>query len=322
MDNPLISVIVPIYNVEEYLNRCVESIVNQTYQNLEIILVDDGSPDNCPQMCDEWAGKDSRIKVIHKENGGLSDARNAGMKIATGDYISFIDSDDWIDRKTFSLVMEKIIAAKAQIGAFNIISVDSNSFTPDLSDEYELLNSEQAIENTIDDTGVKTVAWNKVYHKNVLQGLTFPKGKLHEDEFFTFHALDKAEKIVYLHRQCYYYFQRPTSIMGQYNVKHLDMLDGVKNRMEFVRDRYPRLYRKAKLSFSMCCLFQYEALCKHKEVDSSGEYRHKVKQLRLSVTITKEDVKGLDKKLAIYHRLTNLSNGLDIVCGMKGVLKH
>lgn len=322
MEEILISVIVPIYNVEEYLNRCVESIVNQTYRNLEIILVDDGSPDNCPKMCDDWAGKDNRIKVIHKENGGLSDARNAGMKIATGEYISFIDSDDWIDTETFSLVMEKIIATKAQIGAFNIISVDSDSCTPNLSDEYELLNSEQAIENTIDDTGVKTVAWNKVYHKIVLQGLNFPKGKLHEDEFFTFRALDKAEETVYLHRQCYYYFQRPTSIMGQYNVRHLDMLDGVKERMEFVKDSYPCIYRKAKLSFSMCCLFQYEALCKHKEVDLSGEYRRKVKKLRRSVNITKEDVKGLDKKLAIYHRLTNLSNGLDIVCRMKGILKH
>ena len=322
MENPVISVIVPIYNVEEYLNRCVESIVNQTYQNLEIILVDDGSPDNCPRMCEDWVSKDNRIKVIHKENGGLSDARNAGMKIVTGEYISFIDSDDWIDRKTFSLVMEKIIAAKAQIGAFNIISVDSDSFTPDLSDEYELLNSEQAIENTIDDTGVKTVAWNKVYHKNVLQGLTFPKGKLHEDEFFSYRALDRAERIVFLHRQCYYYFQRPTSIMGQYNVRHLDMLDGVKGRMEFVKDRYPNLYCKAKLSFSMCCLFQYEALCKHKDVDPSGEYRQKVKQLRRSVNIFKEDVKGLDKNIALYHRLTNLYNGLDIVCKMKGILKH
>ena len=127
MEEILISVIVPIYNVEAYLNRCVESIVNQTYQKLEIILVDDGSPDNCPRMCDGWASKDNRIKVIHKGNGGLSDARNAGLKIATGEYISFVDSDDWIDRKTFSLVMEKMIVTKAQIGAFNIISVDSDN---------------------------------------------------------------------------------------------------------------------------------------------------------------------------------------------------
>lgn len=319
---PIISVIVPVYKVEEYLDKCIESIANQTYSNLEIILVDDGSPDNCPQMCDEWANIDSRIKVIHKKNGGLSDARNAGMKIATGEYISFIDSDDWIDTETFSLIIEKIITTKAQIGAFNIISVDSDILTPDLSDEYEILNSEQAIENTIDDIGVKTVAWNKVYHKSVLLGLSFPKGKLHEDEFFTFHALDKAEKIVYLHRQCYYYFQRPTSIMGQYNVRHLDMLDGVKERMEFVKVKYPYLYRKAKLSFSICCLFQYAALIEHKGVDPNGEYRQKVKQLRGSVNITKDDVKGLDKRIALYHRLTNLPNGLDIVCGMKSFLKH
>ena len=322
MENPLISVIIPIYCVEAYLFRCVDSLVNQTYQNLEIVLVDDGSLDNCSLICDDWACKDNRIKVIHKENGGLSDARNTGIKIATGEYISFIDSDDWIDRETFFLVMEKLLATSAQIGAFNIISVDSEIFTPDLSDKYEILNSEQAIENTIDDIGVKTVAWNKVYHKHVLQGLTFPKGKLHEDEFFTFRVLDKAEKIVYLHKQCYYYFQRPTSIMGQYNVRHLDMLDGVKERMKFVKVRYPRLYRKAKLSFSMCCLFQYEAVCKHREVDSSGEYRQKVKRLRRSVSITKEDVFGLDKKLVLYHRLTNLPHGLDIVCGMKNILKH
>ena len=108
MENPLISVIVPIYNVEEYLNRCVESIVNQTYQKLEIILVDDGSPDNCPRMCDDWAKKDSRIKVIHKENGGLSDARNAGMKITTGEYISFIDSDDYIETCMIEILYEAI----------------------------------------------------------------------------------------------------------------------------------------------------------------------------------------------------------------------
>ena len=105
----LISVIVPVYKVEKYLDRCVESIVNQTYKNLEIILVDDGSPDNCPAMCDAWAKKDSRIKVIHKENGGLSDARNAGMRLASGEYICFVDSDDWMDRNT-EMTIDKIIS--------------------------------------------------------------------------------------------------------------------------------------------------------------------------------------------------------------------
>lgn len=321
MDNPLISVIVPVYKVEEYLSRCIESLVNQSYKNLEIILVDDGSPDSCPKICEKWAENDSRIKTIHKKNGGLSDARNAGIKIATGEYVSFIDSDDWIDTETFSLVMNKMLLTHSLIGAFNIISVTSDEFTPDISDKYEILNSEQAIENTIDDIGVKTVAWNKLYHKSVLQGLSFPKGRLHEDEFFTFRALDKAKQIVYLYRQCYYYFQRPTSIMGQYNVRHIDMLDGVKARMEFVEQHYPKLYRKAKISFSLCCLVQYQALLEHREVDSDGVYRQKVKRLRQSVFITKEDASEIGKRTSIYHRLSNTPNGLDIVCRMKCILK-
>ena len=113
--NPMISVIVPIYNVEKYLARCVDSIVNQTYKNLEIILVDDGSPDRCPQMCDDYADKDSRNKVIHKKNGGLSDARNAGMAVATGEYISFIDSDDWIETSMFELLLNNIFQYDCEI---------------------------------------------------------------------------------------------------------------------------------------------------------------------------------------------------------------
>ena len=119
--NPLISVIVPIYNVEKYLARCVDSIVNQTYKNLEIILVDDGSPDRCPQMCDDYAEKDSRIKVVHKKNGGLSDARNAGMAVATGEYISFIDSDDWIETSMFELLINNIFQYDCEISCGGII---------------------------------------------------------------------------------------------------------------------------------------------------------------------------------------------------------
>ena len=113
----MISVIVPIYNVEKYVNKCVGSIVNQTYTNLEIILVDDGSPDRCPEICDEWAKKDSRIKVIHKKNGGLSDARNAGMKIASGDYIAFVDSDDWIAPEMYERLLMAIKNDNSDIAA-------------------------------------------------------------------------------------------------------------------------------------------------------------------------------------------------------------
>lgn len=317
---PLISVIVPVYKVEEYLDRCVESLVSQTYNNIEIILVDDGSPDSCSKFCDRWIEKDRRIIVIHKTNGGLSDARNAGVLAADGEYIAFVDSDDWIDTETYLLVMRKMKETGAQIGAFNIINVSSEPFAPELSDDYEVLDSEKAIGNTISDTGVKTVAWNKVYHRSVLEGLSFPKGKLHEDEYYTFRALDRAEKIVYLHRQCYYYFQRPTSIMGQYNIRHIDMLEGVKQRMELVEARYPRLYRGAKLSLSQCCMVQYQNLLKHKEADADGEGRKRVKRIRRSIEITKRDIAGMSKKSALFHRATNSDFGLDTVCRIKNFL--
>ena len=126
MSQPLISVIVPIYKVEEYLDRCVESLINQTYKNLEIILVDDGSPDNCPQMCEAWAQKDSRIKVVHKENGGLSDARNAGFEVATGDIISFIDSDDWIEPEMFETMLSQMEKDDSDIVSCGVNWVEEN----------------------------------------------------------------------------------------------------------------------------------------------------------------------------------------------------
>ena len=115
----LISVIVPIYKVKKYLNRCIDSVINQTYNNLEIILVDDGSPDSCPQICDEYAKKDKRIKVIHKQNGGLSDARNAGLDIASGDFVSFIDGDDYIHPQTYEIVMDVINKCPAEMICFH-----------------------------------------------------------------------------------------------------------------------------------------------------------------------------------------------------------
>ena len=318
---PLISVIVPIYNVEKYLDRCVESIINQTYKNLEIILVNDGSPDNCPKMCDDYAEKDSRIKVVHKENGGLSDARNVGMEVATGEYVSFIDSDDWIDLETFSLSMAKIKECNAQIVAFNIINVSDNPFVPNLSDKYEIVNSQKAIENTIDDINIKTVVWNKIYKRSTLQGLKFKKDKINEDEFFTFYALSNAQKIVYLYRQCYYYYQRSNSIMGTYSLKRLDMLDGVKERMEFVEKKYPEIYTKAKLSFCQCCIYQYQMLLKNKSVDKNNYGKNKVKEIRNSVKVLPSEIK--DKRFIdrFVFKISNFSTGLDLVCRVRNWLK-
>jgi len=319
---PLISVVVPVYKVEDYLNRCVESIVNQTYKNLEIILVDDGSPDNCPEMCDRWAEKDNRIKVIHKENGGLSDARNAGLEIAAGDYISFIDSDDWIDLQTYLLVIDKMLETDSDIGSFDYISVKDDSFIADNTDDFLILNSEEGILCTINNNLIKTVAWNKVYHKRILTDLRFEFGKTNEDEFFTFRALDKAERIVFLKRQCYYYFQRSSSIMGSYSIKRLDMLDGVYERMVFTKANYPHIYVNAKTCFSLCCVYHYQMLLKNKNMDSYKEAKHKIKTLRKKAKVTFREINNypiIDKISLIF---SNTSFGMGLVSVFRNLLGY
>ena len=283
---PLVSVIVPIYNVEKYLRKSVDSIINQSYKNLEIILVDDGSPDNCPDICEEYAEKDSRVRVIHKENGGLSDARNAGTDIAKGEYISYIDSDDWIDSETIKLTLEKMLEVGAEIGAFNVLVVyEGEQVTPDLSEDFEVMNSEQAIATTMRNTKVKTTAWNKIYKSEILKDLRFPKGRLNEDEFFTFRVLDRAEKIVYIHRQCYYYLQRKNSIMGEYKINRLDMIDGVRERMLMIEKKYPSLYSQAKAIMCEVCLYHYQLLLKNRNVDIDNQGKKKLKKYRSQLHI-------------------------------------
>lgn len=318
--SPFIGVIIPIYKVGKYLNRCIESIVNQTYKNIEIILVDDGSPDNSSMICDEWVKKDNRIIVVHKQNGGLSDARNAGMFVVESEYISFIDSDDWIDLRTFELTMSAMLANEAQIGAFNFIRVVDSKFEADLTDIIEVLDSQNAIENTIDDVGVRTVAWNKIYHRNTLAELSFLKGKLNEDEFFTFYALATADRIVYLHRQCYYYFQRETSIMGTYNIRRLDMLEGVKERMDFTEIHYPDIYIKAKISFCTCCLHHYQMILKNINCDKEGMGRKKIEKMRSEVKLKLKECKNVGLINMFSLILSNSRLGLKVTSWIRNVI--
>ena len=324
MENtPLISVIVPIYNVENYLERCLQSILSQTYRNLEIILVDDGSKDSCGEICDNFQKKDKRIKVIHKENGGLSDARNKGLDIATGEYISFIDSDDWIDLKTYEISIRKMQECNAQIVAFNVLWVyDGKEFTPDLSAEYEIMDSEQAILTTVGNTKVRTTAWNKLYKADLIGDFRFIKGKLNEDEFFTFKILDRAEKIVYLHRECYYYFQRSNSIMGKYTLQRLDMVDGVRERMLLAERKYPNIYKETKLSFCEVCLYHYQMILKNKNIDKDKQGRKKLQQYRTSVYLTKQDVSHMNLINKISFLFCNSAKGLSFTAHIRNILNY
>ena len=261
MDNPLISVIVPIYKVEKYLNRCIESIVNQTYSNLEIILVDDGSPDNCPQMCDEWAVKDSRIKVIHKENGGLSDARNSGMNLATGDVISFIDSDDWIDLKAFEVMLNVMQKKNSDIisGGVKWVNENGELLRKASVETYEILNTNDAMKELLHDGKLKQHVWNKLYRRKVIENIPFEKGKYHEDVFWSYQVIGQSKNISVIPDSFYNYFQRSDSIMGErYSLKRLDALDAMQLRCEYIKIHFPDLFDDSIQNYMGSCLYQLQ----------------------------------------------------------------
>lgn len=238
--NELISVIVPVYKVEDYLKRCIDSILRQTYGNLEIILVDDGSPDGCCKICDEYAERDKRVKVIHKENGGLSDARNAGIDIAQGSYVAFIDSDDWVHDKYIEKLYQLLKKTAADISVCNYMEtsredIPQNNINGKI---YEFSNVE-ALEQLTNKLYLQmVVAWGKLYKKDLFNEIRFPEGKIHEDEFTSYRVIYKARKVVFTTERLIYYWQRPDSIMGSgFNVKHhLDVIQAYKERAEFFND--------------------------------------------------------------------------------------
>lgn len=185
----LLSVIVPVYKVEPYLDRCVESIVNQTYSNLEIILVDDGSPDDCPRMCDGWAEKDSRIRVIHKENGGVSDARNVGIALATGEYLAFVDSDDYIAENMYEILISAMHRTGAEIACSGTNIVKNGVETTVRSLQKKMCFSEElALREVLLRGNVNEAVWDKVYRKTLFQGILFPKGEISEDIVVILHC--------------------------------------------------------------------------------------------------------------------------------------
>lgn len=234
----IISIIVPIYKVEKYLDRCINSILNQTFKDFELILVDDGSPDRCGDICEKYAKKDKRIKVIHKENGGLSDARNVGLDIATGKFIGFIDSDDFIHKDMYMVLYDAIIKSKSDISQckFKYFSKEDELNKNIINDgKYEIYNNINAIEEIIDNKNLNTNVWNKLYKRELFNDIRFPKGKIHEDEFVTYKVFYRAKTVSYVNKELYYYFSNDTGIMKNLNINSkFDWIEAIEERNEFL----------------------------------------------------------------------------------------
>lgn len=277
-----ISVIIPIYNVEKYLSQCLDSVVKQTYRNLEIILVNDGSTDSCRQICDEYASNDARIKIMHKENGGLSDARNAGLKIATGDFISFVDSDDLLSVDFCEKLLHALLEYNADIAECGFRKFESDAELENLPEvtpaNIELFETEMAVDLLIKDY-LQPMVWNKLYRKEVLLGLKFPVGKLHEDVAWTYQAFGNAKKVLRIEDELYFYRQQADSISGRkYSLKRLDAVEALEERISYMRENFPKLENLAIKVFCFAAMSHYDMINAHHEIDPEKQHRNQIER--------------------------------------------
>lgn len=242
MDNPKISVIVPVYKVEPYLQKCLNSVVAQTYRNLEIILVDDGSPDRCPAICDEFAAQDFRIKVIHKENGGVSSARNAGLAVATGDWIGWVDSDDWIEPDMYSYMLEKARTYGADIAVCSRTEVYPDRTVQRGWSEDLVMNREDALVLLLKNDVLQNYCCDKLFRAGMWKGIVFPESSTFEDIAVMHRLFEHAERTVCLPEAKYHYLQRTESIVHNASLENrLNHYRAAEKRYHEMRENWPEL---------------------------------------------------------------------------------
>lgn len=256
---PLISVVLPIYNVESCLRRCIDSVISQTYKNIEIILVDDGSPDNCPKICDEYEKIDSRIKVIHQQNGGLSAARNAGLGISSGQFIAFIDSDDYVSNDYLFFMYDLIDKYDADIASCGAMEVyPSGRSSPQSYDRsIHVMDSREALERMCYNEGFFVTTWDKLYRRSLFEHISFPEGKLFEDTGTTYKLVDRARIIVSCCEVKYYYVisGSSTSITtSAFKMSKLDYVEMADEMADYITEKYPDLKSAADRKRMHACL--------------------------------------------------------------------
>ena len=254
----MISVIIPVYNVERYLERCVNSIINQTYKDLEIILVDDGSSDNSSQMCDDFIKKDSRVRCIHKKNGGLSSARNAGLDIASGEYIGFVDSDDFVEPTMYEKMLDLLISENCDLVecATNFLCRDGQKIFE--KKENVVMPGKVALERHLDwkirgkEYVPQVNVWSKLYKSVFWRERRFPEGKIHEDYFFNCQAFYYANRVGFLQEGLYNYltYNENSITNAKFSVNDLYLINQYEFRMDFLKDKNEKkLYEMAKCEY-------------------------------------------------------------------------
>lgn len=243
----LISVVIPVYKVEKYLNKCIDSVINQTYTNLEIILVDDGSPDNCGKICDEYAKNDKRISVIHKKNGGLSDARNAGIDIAKGIYITFIDSDDYVESNYIEILYNSITKNNTDMAiSSHKVIYENGTILDKATEENSISKPKEVLKRILYDDGIDLSAWAKLYKTELFENIRYPKNRLFEDAATTYKLIDKCNEISIVSKSTYNYIIRNNSITNNsFTIKKMDLIMSTEEMCGYIKNKYPELERAA-----------------------------------------------------------------------------
>lgn len=285
----LISIIVPVYNVEKYLARCLESILEQTYKDLEVILVDDGSTDASPRICDQYAEKDKRIRVVHKKNGGLSDARNYGMRIMRGNYVVFIDSDDLVHKQAVELLYQNIKKYNADICYAEHVRFSKMSEISE--EEYKHVKVDVLTGREMERRAISTrserevIAPNKLYKKEIFDGITFPVGKYHEDMYTTYKVIYNAKKSVYINANLYYYFMNSESITHNFSLQKVkDSIDASAEQIAFFKkEKDIEFFLKAQRIFLVSVIWQYYKM-RNEEKKCKLQYISFIQEKKLYLT--------------------------------------
>ena len=245
---PKISIVVPVYNVENYVSKCIDSIINQSYKNLEILIVNDGSTDRSGDICEHYASQDSRIILIHQGNQGLSMARNNALDIAGGDYIGFVDSDDWIALDMFDTLYNNAVTHDADVSMCNFYYVYTNGEMNPYSNENEDIKILEGIYKIAHNIRLSNnCVWNRLYKHYLFNDIRFPKGKAFEDIFVMHQLVDNANKVV-LSAECkYYYLRRETGItLSPFNLKHIDNTEAYIERYNYISEKHPKLEKSSR----------------------------------------------------------------------------
>ena len=302
-----ISIIVPIYNSEKYLKRCLDSIINQTYKNLDIILINDGSTDNSLKICKQYKDQDQRIMLINQKNHGVSYTKNKALKLATGDYIGFVDSDDVIDKDMFKNLHKLIEKTKSEIACCKYLRF-TDDYKFEIKNNYQIYDKFECLKMLISETTITNFLWDKLFKRTVLEDIKIKSGIIFEDMDIIYEIIHKSTKIVVTDDILYGYYQRTDSYTHSYDyTKMLNYIDVYQKRYEFLSKNYPNLKKQidSSLIYSIFILFRMITLNQKKEILDDKEIikqYNKLKQLNKNINYFQNKLKKYLIKILIYNR--------------------